>query len=196
MVSAICEPSQQQVLSKYEGEVNLKGYAWSGGGRDIVRVDVSSDGVWQGALGACGTAGPGADHARLGLLLVWLPSDGWQQQQQQRSDCCAVEECARLGWMRTMLAGNRQDPQASCCARLAVSNLSCCRWQDLDASSAAQGASQQDRQGVGLDAVGGNAAHPRGLHRAPGAGVQGHRCILQHAARDSSQCVEHPGACQ
>lgn len=44
MVSAICEPSPQQVFSKYEGEVSLKGYAWSGGGRDIVRVDVSADG--------------------------------------------------------------------------------------------------------------------------------------------------------
>lgn len=44
VVSAICEPTQQQQLSKYEGEVTLKGYAWSGGGRDIVRVDVSSDG--------------------------------------------------------------------------------------------------------------------------------------------------------
>ncbi len=44
MVSAICEPTQQQVFSKYEGEITLKGYAWSGGGRDIVRVDVSSDG--------------------------------------------------------------------------------------------------------------------------------------------------------
>lgn len=45
MVSAICEPTQQQTLSKYEGEVTLKGYAWSGGGKDIIRVDVSSDGA-------------------------------------------------------------------------------------------------------------------------------------------------------
>lgn len=59
MVSAICEPSQQQVLSKYEGEVTLKGYAWSGGGRDIVRVDVSSDGGCQGPLGLCRTASAG-----------------------------------------------------------------------------------------------------------------------------------------
>jgi hypothetical protein len=44
VVSAICEPTQQQVFSKYEGEITLKGYAWSGGGKDIVRVDVSSDG--------------------------------------------------------------------------------------------------------------------------------------------------------
>jgi sulfite oxidase len=50
VVSAICEPSQQQVFSKYEGEITLKGYAWSGGGKDIVRVDVSSDG------GCCDTA--------------------------------------------------------------------------------------------------------------------------------------------
>lgn len=44
VVSAICEPTQQQQISKYEGEVTLKGYAWSGGGKDIIRVDVSSDG--------------------------------------------------------------------------------------------------------------------------------------------------------
>jgi sulfite oxidase len=51
-VSAICEPAQEQVFSKYEGEITLKGYAWSGGGRDIVRVDVSSDGKQQ----CCGSA--------------------------------------------------------------------------------------------------------------------------------------------
>jgi hypothetical protein len=45
VVSAICEPTQQQQFSKYDGEITLKGYAWSGGGRDIVRVDVSTDGA-------------------------------------------------------------------------------------------------------------------------------------------------------
>lgn len=54
MVSAICEPSQQQVFSKYEGEITLKGYAWSGGGKDIVRVEVSSDGGCCDPSLACG----------------------------------------------------------------------------------------------------------------------------------------------
>lgn len=55
VVSAICEPTQQQQFSKYEGEVTLKGYAWSGGGRDIVRVDVSSDGTCGAQPGGMGT---------------------------------------------------------------------------------------------------------------------------------------------
>lgn len=44
VVSAICEPVEGTQLSVYDGEVTLKGYAWSGGGRDIIRVDVSIDG--------------------------------------------------------------------------------------------------------------------------------------------------------
>lgn len=42
--SVICEPSAGQQISLYDGEVTLKGYAWSGGGKDIIRVDVSADG--------------------------------------------------------------------------------------------------------------------------------------------------------
>ena len=41
--SAICEPSNGTVLDDAE-EVTIKGYAWSGGGRGIIRVDVSIDG--------------------------------------------------------------------------------------------------------------------------------------------------------
>ena len=42
MLSAICEPEERAEL---EGnEVTVKGYAWSGGGRGIVRVEVSADG--------------------------------------------------------------------------------------------------------------------------------------------------------
>ena len=46
--SAICEPSPGTTLNDSE-EVTLKGYAWSGGGRGIIRVDVSIDGgkTWQ-----------------------------------------------------------------------------------------------------------------------------------------------------
>uniref|UniRef100_A0A383VKU0 Sulfite oxidase n=1 Tax=Tetradesmus obliquus TaxID=3088 RepID=A0A383VKU0_TETOB len=44
VVSAICEPAEGAELSTYDGEVTIKGYAWSGGGRDIIRVDVSADG--------------------------------------------------------------------------------------------------------------------------------------------------------
>ena len=40
--SAICEPEEGSTLEDAE-EVTLKGYAWSGGGRGIIRVDVSLD---------------------------------------------------------------------------------------------------------------------------------------------------------
>ncbi|KAE8626481.1 hypothetical protein XENTR_v10006639 [Xenopus tropicalis] len=43
--SAITEPHPgQKVTPNFEGELTVKGYAWSGGGREIVRVDVSVDG--------------------------------------------------------------------------------------------------------------------------------------------------------
>lgn len=41
--SAICEPEDGETLNDNE-EVYVKGYAWSGGGRGIYRVDVSADG--------------------------------------------------------------------------------------------------------------------------------------------------------
>lgn len=42
--SAITAPSAGTVLDAGSDEVSVKGYAWAGGGRGIVRVDVSSDG--------------------------------------------------------------------------------------------------------------------------------------------------------
>lgn len=46
--SAICEPGECDTLDDAE-EVHVKGYAWSGGGRGIIRVDVSLDGgkTWE-----------------------------------------------------------------------------------------------------------------------------------------------------
>lgn len=41
--SAICEPEDGEVLEE-DDEVTVRGYAWSGGGRGIYRVDVSADG--------------------------------------------------------------------------------------------------------------------------------------------------------
>jgi len=48
--SAICEPLDGATIEDSEA-VTVKGYAWSGGGRGIVRVDVSIDGgkTWQSA---------------------------------------------------------------------------------------------------------------------------------------------------
>ena len=42
--SAICSPDEGEVLVSESGFITVKGYAWSGGGRVIIRVDVSMDG--------------------------------------------------------------------------------------------------------------------------------------------------------
>lgn len=43
VISAICIPTNGDYVEVTEGKINLKGYAWSGGGQKIIRVDVSSD---------------------------------------------------------------------------------------------------------------------------------------------------------
>lgn len=47
--SAITQPADGTVVNRSAEEVTVKGYAWSGGGREVVRVDVSLDGgkTWQ-----------------------------------------------------------------------------------------------------------------------------------------------------
>ncbi|XP_035231745.1 sulfite oxidase-like isoform X2 [Stegodyphus dumicola] len=42
--SAICKPSDGSSVMLQNGLIKVEGYAWSGGGRKIVRVDVSADG--------------------------------------------------------------------------------------------------------------------------------------------------------
>ncbi|XP_064617297.1 sulfite oxidase-like [Liolophura sinensis] len=51
VVSTICEPEPGTVLDEDSDEVVVKGYAFSGGGRGIIRVDVSADGgkTWRTA---------------------------------------------------------------------------------------------------------------------------------------------------
>lgn len=51
VISAICEPLDMTELDRDVEELTLRGYAWSGGGRAIIRVDVSIDGgkTWQEA---------------------------------------------------------------------------------------------------------------------------------------------------
>lgn len=44
VTSAICTPkSDQQIKRNLNGTITVKGYAWSGGGNKIVRVDVTAD---------------------------------------------------------------------------------------------------------------------------------------------------------
>lgn len=47
--SAVTSPADGAVVDRGAEEVTVKGYAWSGGGREVVRVDVSLDGgkTWQ-----------------------------------------------------------------------------------------------------------------------------------------------------
>ena len=44
VVSAISTPLANSTVESFDGTIEVKGYAWSGGGRDIIRVDVSADG--------------------------------------------------------------------------------------------------------------------------------------------------------
>ncbi|CAK9795358.1 Sulfite oxidase, mitochondrial [Anthophora plagiata] len=43
VISAICTPAPCETIVPINGKINVKGYAWSGGGRKIIRVDVTSD---------------------------------------------------------------------------------------------------------------------------------------------------------
>jgi sulfite oxidase len=49
--SSICDPLDKSTIDKDAESVNIRGYAWSGGGRDIVRVDITTDEgrTWTGA---------------------------------------------------------------------------------------------------------------------------------------------------
>ncbi|XP_076066084.1 sulfite oxidase isoform X2 [Oratosquilla oratoria] len=52
VISGICDPVEgEKIKVNEEGKVKVRGYAWSGGGRKIIRVDVSADGgkTWQAA---------------------------------------------------------------------------------------------------------------------------------------------------
>ncbi|XP_050025887.1 sulfite oxidase [Dermacentor andersoni] len=44
ITSVVCRPLEGEVLAPKDGKIHVKGYAWSGGGRKVVRVDVSADG--------------------------------------------------------------------------------------------------------------------------------------------------------
>lgn len=44
VISAICRPADGEAVKLENGFINVKGYAWSGGGQKIVRVDVTIDG--------------------------------------------------------------------------------------------------------------------------------------------------------
>ncbi|XP_011871079.1 PREDICTED: sulfite oxidase-like [Vollenhovia emeryi] len=43
VISAICDPQNSDVVEIKNGKIQVKGYAWSGGGRKIIRIDVTND---------------------------------------------------------------------------------------------------------------------------------------------------------
>ncbi|XP_075223511.1 sulfite oxidase [Lycorma delicatula] len=43
VTSAICDPTENDTVKVINGKITLKGYAWSGGGSKIVRVDITPD---------------------------------------------------------------------------------------------------------------------------------------------------------
>lgn len=80
--SAITVPADGAVVDRSEEEVTIKGYAWSGGGREVVRVDVSIDGgkTWKIAQlkGENGGMAPPPGQAwawKLWELTMPLPED-------------------------------------------------------------------------------------------------------------------------
>lgn len=80
--SAITVPADGAVVDRSNDEVTIKGYAWSGGGREVVRVDVSIDGgkTWKIAQlkGEDGEMAPPPGQVwawKLWELTVPLPED-------------------------------------------------------------------------------------------------------------------------
>ncbi|XP_037106890.1 sulfite oxidase, mitochondrial [Syngnathus acus] len=86
--SAITVPADGAMVPRAGEEVTVKGYAWSGGGREVVRVDVSLDGgkTWQVARLRSGDEGKTPEPTPLGRAWAWklweltapLPPDAHQ----------------------------------------------------------------------------------------------------------------------
>jgi sulfite oxidase len=70
VTSFISSPTDGAKLSKDEPDISLRGIAWSGGGREVVRVDVSADGgeTWHVAEII---AGAGQPYMRAWAWVVW-----------------------------------------------------------------------------------------------------------------------------
>ncbi|XP_041097851.1 sulfite oxidase, mitochondrial isoform X1 [Polyodon spathula] len=81
--SAITEPRDGALLERSGEQVTVRGYAWSGGGREVVRVDVSLDGgkTWQVATLRSGEDAPPVGQAwawKLWELSAPFPQEGEQ----------------------------------------------------------------------------------------------------------------------
>ncbi|XP_017889774.1 sulfite oxidase [Ceratina calcarata] len=83
VISAICKPEPLENVKVVNGKINVKGYAWSGGGRKIVRVDVTNDQgeTWHTAnLDAEDTNAKDGRHWSWTLWSIDLPvQKGWKE---------------------------------------------------------------------------------------------------------------------
>lgn len=85
--SFICSPQNGGVVEREEEEVVVKGVAWSGGGRGIVRVDVSADGgeTWHVAELREGT---GQRRGRAWAWTFWEAAVPLPKDQREVEVCC------------------------------------------------------------------------------------------------------------
>ncbi|XP_003695994.1 probable sulfite oxidase, mitochondrial isoform X2 [Apis florea] len=68
VISAICKPEQSEIIKVINGKINVKGYAWSGGGRKIIRVDVTND---QGETWHTANLDAEDNNAKIGRYWSW-----------------------------------------------------------------------------------------------------------------------------
>ncbi|XP_069761634.1 sulfite oxidase, mitochondrial isoform X2 [Narcine bancroftii] len=76
--SVITAPSNDEHLNSDMNEITVKGYAWSGGGREVIRVDVSLDGGQTWRVADLSEVKPNEGQAwawKLWQLTVPLPKD-------------------------------------------------------------------------------------------------------------------------
>ncbi|CAH1281600.1 unnamed protein product [Diabrotica balteata] len=77
VISAICQPTANGTVKVEDGKITVKGYAWSGGGQKIVRVDVTLDGgkTWHVAKFDHQDSTPPPKHWSWTLWSIKIPVD-------------------------------------------------------------------------------------------------------------------------
>lgn len=87
VTSFICSPVNGSQLNEDQTEVTVQGIAWSGGGREVVRVDVSSDGgkTWQVAKIVSGSGQP---YMRAWAWILWEATVPVPTSQREVELCC------------------------------------------------------------------------------------------------------------
>lgn len=87
VTSFICSPANDSQLDKDQREVTVQGIAWSGGGREVVRVDVSSDAgkTWHVADIVSGAGQP---YMRAWAWVLWEASVPVPTSEEEVQLCC------------------------------------------------------------------------------------------------------------